>query len=152
MAIGKSCIAARDGVGQAVQFFLADRAAGLALNAAVETKEQPVTHFLVGTVGKRRARTNGAHQITNVVIARDAVNSQLECQHEVPEVRVRALRVVMDEVAGREHPVRAPIGRSVMIENPLQRVGRPDAAQFAARVGEQVRVRQVQDPYRIIGR
>ena len=80
------------------------------------------------------------------------MDSQFEREEGVSETRVRAFRVVLDEVAGREHAMGAPAGRAVMIENPPQRVGRLDAAQFAVGVGEQVGVRQVQDPYRIIGR
>ncbi len=48
--------------------------------------------------------------------------------------------------------MRAPVGRRIVIEDALQRVRRRDAAQFAVQTGEQVRIRQVQDPYRVIRR
>jgi hypothetical protein len=58
----------------------------------------------------------------------------------------------VNQVARHEDAVRAPVGGRIVIEDPLQRVRRRDAAQFAVEAGEQVRIRQVQDPYRVIRR
>lgn len=58
----------------------------------------------------------------------------------------------MDQVAGNEYAMCAPVACRVVIEYALERVGRRDAAQFAVQTGEQVWIRQVQDPYRVIRR
>jgi hypothetical protein len=58
----------------------------------------------------------------------------------------------VDEISRHENAVRAPVGSRVVVEDPPQRVRRRDAAQFAVVAGEQVWIRQVQDPYRVIRR
>jgi hypothetical protein len=58
----------------------------------------------------------------------------------------------MNQVARHEDAMRTPVGRRIVVEDPLQRVRRRDAAQFTVQAGEQVRIRQVQDPYRVIRR
>ena len=86
------------------------------------------------------------------MVAGYAVHAQPQRQQEIPEAAIGRFRIVLNEVAGDQHAVRAPVGRHIVIEGALQRVRRRDAAQLAVEVGEQVRIRQLQDPYRVIRR
>jgi hypothetical protein len=137
-------------IGQPVQFFGTDCASRFALYAAVDSDEQPFPDFLVSAIRKGRTNTNRPHKARYVMVARNAVHAQLQRLQKIAETCVGLFRVVVNQIARHEHAVGAPVGSRVVIQDPLQRVGRRDAAQLTVEVGEQVRVRQVQDPYRVI--
>ena len=77
------------------------------------------------------------------MIAWNAVNSEIQRQQELAEALIRFRGVVLDEVAGDKHAVRAPVGGIVVVEDLLERLCSDSATQFASQVGKQVRVSQV---------
>jgi len=57
--------------------------------------------------------------------------------------------VVLDDVPGQRHEIRPETTLPVVCEYPLQRVVSDGAAKRTVRVGEKMRVRQMQDPHRV---
>ena len=78
------------------------------------------------------------------------MGAEPERQQEVTKTVVRLCRVILDDVARYDDAVSAPVPGSVVGEDLLKRSPRVDATQAAFGVGEQMRVRQVQDPNTIV--
>ena len=137
---------ANDDVGKAIELFWHNLAPGIAPDATVYADEQPIADFLVRTIGEWRSATNRPHQVANIVIARHAVGAELERQQQITKMIVRLRRVILDDVARYDDAMSAPVASSVVGEDLGKRSLRVGATQAAFRVGEQMRVRQVEDP------
>jgi hypothetical protein len=87
--------------------------------------------------------------LRHVVIAGHAENGEPERRKQVAAMRVCPGGVVLDDVAGQGDEVRREVALAVMREDRPQRFVGYGAAQGAVPFGEQMRVRQVQDPHRI---
>ena len=130
-----------------MQLFLSQKATGITRNAAVEPYDEPVADLFMGTVGKRRGTADPLHQLTYVVVSGHAVHAHVQRQQQFSKSIVSLRRIVLDQVAGDDDPVRQPVAGLIVIENALQRRVRGEAAQAAFRIGKQMRVCNVQNPY-----
>jgi len=83
-------------------------------DATIDTNDQPVTEFFVRTIRKGRPAACGAHQIANIVIARYAMNAQIQRQQEITEALVRFRGIVLDYIPGHNDAIGIPVGRLVM--------------------------------------
>ena len=100
---------------------------------------------------KRRLGERLTHQGSNVVIAWHTIDWQLELCEQLATFRVGCLRVVLNHVTGEYCDMCAPAASPVVLDNARQRCMGHDAAQNAGCVAKQMRVRQMQDPDRVIG-
>lgn len=77
------------------------------------------------------------------------MHAHVQRQKQVAKAIVSRCRIILNEIARDNHAIGTPIAVLVMIENTLQRVLRVGAAQLAIGTGEQMRIRNVQDPYQV---
>jgi hypothetical protein len=122
--------------GQSIQFVAGHLAPGVSPDATVDTNDQPVTEFLVRTIGKRRPTAHGAHQVANIVITGNAMNAKVERQQEIAEAFVRFRGVVLDEIASHNDAIGTPVRVLVMSEHTGKRRLRIRATQFTVEVGK----------------
>ena len=80
------------------------------------------------------------------MVAGQAVNGQLESAKQPAKVLICHGAVILNQVSGNDGEVCAPRPRGVVREDIGQGRKRGSATQSALGVGEQVRVRQVQNP------
>ena len=113
--------------------------------AAIEAHEQPVAHLFICAVRKRWHTTNAPHQRPHVVIARHAVHTKIQRQHQFSKPIVRLRRIILDQIAGDNDAIGNPVACLVVVENPLQRCLRLGTAQGPVSSSEQMRIRKVQD-------
>ena len=135
-----------DRFGQALEFAFAETSARIVFDAAIESDQQPIADFLVSTVGKRGHAAYLLHVGADIVIAGHAMNSHVERQQEFAKPVVGLGRIVLNEIAGDQHTVCAPVTGGVVVENLLQRLCCNGTAELALKIGEQVWIRQVQYP------
>jgi len=76
------------------------------------------------------------------------VHAHIERQQEFTKPVVSFCRIVLDQVSGYDDTVRQPVAGLVVIKDTLQRGVRGEATQVARRIGEQMRVGKMQNPYR----
>ena len=140
----------RPGIGRgrfdSPEFVLADRAAGAAGLAAVDTDEQPVAEAQAAAIVEGFRRELVLHQLADVMVARDAEDRQPAVREMRAEAPVGAAAVVLDQVAGHRDDVGAPVLGVDVREHGAQRAVGHGPAQACARLGEQVRVGDLQDP------
>lgn len=87
-----------------------------------------------------------AHQAPHVVISWHAVDRQPEATEQGLAVPIGGRCIVLDNVTSERNEIGIPAGLVIMIQNSAKRGESNGAAQGLVPVGEQVRVRQVQDP------
>ncbi len=114
--------------------------------ATVEADDSPVAAFNGSAVKKRWLSNRLAHEIRNIMVAGQAVNGQLESAKQPAKVLICHGAVILNQVSSNDDEVCAPRPRGVVRKDIGQGRERGSATQSALGVGEQVRVRQVQNP------
>jgi len=133
---------------QSVEFLRREMATCPSRRAAVDARYKPVVGLQGGAIMKRWFRQRFLHQGTNIVIARYAVDLELQAAEQAAEVLVSFRAVILNQVASDDGQVGLPVAVTIVIEHGAQRRIGDSAAQVFSGVGKQVRIRQVQDPQR----
>lgn len=113
---------------------------------AVNSDDEPVAYLKCVAIEKGRFVDRPLHEFANVVIAWHAVHGQVECADKLCESLVRAGGFILDKVAGCGDDVSLPVAGTIMLNDVRQGSESDRAPKAAAFVGEQMRVRQMQDP------
>lgn len=137
------------GLVEPVQLGVCNQTPGLAGNAAVDTDDKPVPDTDFRAVPEWSARHCLAHQLPDIVVARDAMNRQAEWLEYLAEPVIGCGGIVLNQVAGDCDKVRRPAGLADTPDDRGKRRVRDRAAQAGLLVGEQMRVSNLQDPYRL---
>ena len=115
-------------------------------DTTINTDDEPVIELNGLAVVKGRALQRRLHQRTNIVIARHTVDRNTKLAEHGPKVLVGARAVILNQVAGYDGDIRLPVTVSIMREYRGQRAKCHSAAQAAVSCGEEMRVREVQNP------
>ncbi len=83
------------------------------------------------------------------MVSRHAVHTKIQWQQQFSKSIVRFRRVILDQVAGDNDAIGLPFAGLIMIKDALQRSLCGDATQVSFGIGEKMRIRDVQNPYRI---
>ena len=115
-------------------------------DATINTNDKPIIQLNCLTIVKGRGLQCLLHQRTNIVIARHTVDRNTKLAEQCPKVLVGARAVILNQVAGYDGDIRLPVTVSIMCEHRGQRAKCHSAAQAAVSGGEEMRVREVQNP------
>ena len=113
---------------------------------AVDSDDEPVAFLECVAIEKGRFVDRPLHDFANVVIARHTMHGQVECAGKRLEALIGAGGIVLDQIACRGDEVSRPVAGTIMLNDVRQRSEGDRAPKAAGFVGEQMRVRQMQDP------
>ncbi len=113
---------------------------------AVNSDDEPVAYLECIAIEKRRFVNRPLHEFANVVIARHTMHGQVEFAGKCLEVLIGTGGIVLDQVACCGDDISLPVTGTIMLNDVRQRSERDRAPKAAGFVGEQMRVRQMQDP------
>jgi len=118
-------------------------------DTTVDAGYQPIASRGGGAIVEGRLSECIAHECAYIVIAGHAVNRQLQGGEQLAKMFVGADAIVLNQVARNDNKVGAPVIIAIVIEHGTQRRIGHGAAQISRDIGEQVRVRKVQNPQRM---
>ena len=118
------------------QFGCVQVSAGVISDTAVNAGNQPIASLSGSAVVERWRRKRIAHQCAYVMIARYAIDGQLQRRQQFAEMFVSTGTVILDQVARDDDKVGAPVIVAIMIEHCTQRRIGDSAAQICPDIGE----------------